>query len=989
MPTVQVKPTSSDLLQDVADSLGKARKVVIISGAGISTNSGIPDFRSENGLYSLIQAQFERAEASRTKETTEESADFQISDRPAKRRRTSQTTEIIAEQQEPAKDTRVLDNHRSQDETTEANGDPNDLSTSARDDLSSKEEPLTASEESSRRLTRSQSGLRPPLPRHLTEYSVQSSTSQDSLFSNPQLSRASSQTEDSVNYPAPASLDFSTRTTTPKRVVFGETFSSSPLSSPPPILFDPYENTNTSTDNSSQGSSGASDSSDSEDTQPSFDFLSSQNSTSSLRNMKGRDLFDSNIWADPLKTSVFYRFATTLRQKVREVEPTTTHRFIAQLRDVGKLARLYTQNIDEIEKKIGLSTDLNVGAGNRRRKSAKQQLADLEKDSKENPEPVKAEEDPGGTDTGQSSQNSEGSARSAPRPISLHDKGVECVFLHGSLHSLRCFVCGKLCNWDEDGRESCTLLGEQPECPHCAGATAARQEKGKRALGVGKLRPDIVLYGEEHPQSDLISPIVRHDLSSNPDLLLVLGTSLRVHGLKVMVKEFAKAVHTRGGKVVFINFTKPSESVWGDIIDYWVEWDCDAWVDDLKDRKPHLWLSPEEILEFEKQKREALAEKKRESLSRKREGLGEKRRHTIGASKPRPPPKNPSAMRNDYQCGAYVVWEIFQSLAKIGGRPFDNLGHTPPRPPPSAAPPPVPTPRPATVPKVTPVPPPILPLAATAGYRPIVKTKRARKSAPAAVKASANPDPELKSKPAVKAKFLTNCYTRNQYTKAAHGLARTGKSPTPMRLARLNRAPTPLEKPPASPYEPPSSITAAVKVNPRYRKRKVISDIPYERKASPAVKRSLILPKPLSATRRESIPGSGPAFPAAHDNNTLPPKGPVLPPFQPGWERSPPAKIKPMEPHLNVSPKSPLADVPRPQVTLHARHITYCPMFFSDPLVRLPYETTNYRRPPRQARGGAADDQTTPSPSDQLRWELAQHEALEGAQALEGLRRSG
>ncbi|KAF3065971.1 putative hst3 protein [Daldinia childiae] len=63
MTILQVTPNSSELLQDVANSLGKAKKVVIITGAGISTNSGIPDFRSENGLYSLIQAQFERAEA--------------------------------------------------------------------------------------------------------------------------------------------------------------------------------------------------------------------------------------------------------------------------------------------------------------------------------------------------------------------------------------------------------------------------------------------------------------------------------------------------------------------------------------------------------------------------------------------------------------------------------------------------------------------------------------------------------------------------------------------------------------------------------------------------------------------------------------------------------------------------------------------------------------------------------------------------------------
>lgn len=42
MPTVHVTPESALLLQDIANSLYKAKKVVVVTGAGISTNSGIP-----------------------------------------------------------------------------------------------------------------------------------------------------------------------------------------------------------------------------------------------------------------------------------------------------------------------------------------------------------------------------------------------------------------------------------------------------------------------------------------------------------------------------------------------------------------------------------------------------------------------------------------------------------------------------------------------------------------------------------------------------------------------------------------------------------------------------------------------------------------------------------------------------------------------------------------------------------------------------------
>ena len=432
--------------------------------------------------------------------------------------------------------------------------------------------------------------------------------------------------------------------------------SSSPLSSPPPVLFDPFSASLSDGSPSRRSSTSAS-----ELDEPVWS-QSSATGKSALPYMKGKDLFDASIWSDPLRTSVFYTFATSLRQKIKEVEPTTSHRFISHLRDRGKLVRCYTQNIDQIEEKVGLSTSLKDGPGNKGRFSRRStantaQLSKMvDETNADGNDSANDKPDQAGNEASQVSEPpfDESQAMEPPKPSQNTRRsppprsGVECVFLHGSLELLRCFLCGRVCSWEDSNRELETLSGQQPECPHCAGATAAREEKGKRALGVGKLRPDIVLYGEEHPNAHLISPIVTHDLSLYPDLLLILGTSLRVHGLKVMVREFAKTVHSKNGKVVFVNFSKPPESSWGEIIDYWIEWDCDAWVDDLQARIPNLWQEPEP----------PRPRKKRESAGQDDGGKQETKR---------PPAANPVALRDHRANGAHMTSRVLRELHRITG----------------------------------------------------------------------------------------------------------------------------------------------------------------------------------------------------------------------------------------------------------------------------------------------------------------------------------
>ena len=132
----------------------------------------------------------------------------------------------------------------------------------------------------------------------------------------------------------------------------------------------------------------------------------------------------------------------------------------------------------------------------------------------------------------------------------------------------------------------------------------ARAARSARPIKVGSLRPAIVLYGEPHPLGDEIGNMQTSDIARKPDMLIIMGTSLKVHGLKKLVKDFARTVHAsttdsatcRGkkwaGKVVFINKTPPTAE-WSNIIDYHIASETDTWtakvINDWKRLRPADW----------------------------------------------------------------------------------------------------------------------------------------------------------------------------------------------------------------------------------------------------------------------------------------------------------------------------------------------------------------------------------------------------------------
>lgn len=170
-----------------------------------------------------------------------------------------------------------------------------------------------------------------------------------------------------------------------------------------------------------------------------------------------------------------------------------------------------------------------------------------------------------------------------------------------------------------------------------------RVERGKRALNPGALRPDIVLYDEAHPRADKITNIKTHDLIyGNLNLFLILGIRLRIKGVKDMVKEFARSVYEKDKLVVYVNLIASKAKEWDGIIDYWVEWDCDSWVKDLKMRNPEWSLLVSRRKDFRKDSvifdaQDLISSKKRRRdtlrISPKRRNTGQSSRNFLTGSK--------------------------------------------------------------------------------------------------------------------------------------------------------------------------------------------------------------------------------------------------------------------------------------------------------------------------------------------------------------------
>ena len=117
---------------------------------------------------------------------------------------------------------------------------------------------------------------------------------------------------------------------------------------------------------------------------------------------------------------------------------------------------------------------------------------------------------------------------------------------------------------------------EAPPCNACVETDKIRTDHaGKRSHGIGRLRPRIVLYNEHNPDQEAIGAVMQADLRTRPDAILVVGTTLKIPGVKRFVREMCGLVRDRkDGIAVWINRNAPPKE-FDNSWDLVVQGECD------------------------------------------------------------------------------------------------------------------------------------------------------------------------------------------------------------------------------------------------------------------------------------------------------------------------------------------------------------------------------------------------------------------------------
>ncbi|KAJ5677624.1 NAD-dependent protein deacetylase hst4 [Penicillium maclennaniae] len=258
------------------------------------------------------------------------------------------------------------------------------------------------------------------------------------------------------------------------------------------------------------------------------DFRSTDGLFKSLQkkhNLKasGKLLFDAAVYQDDALTAPFHEMVRSLSIEAGKTKPTKFHDMLARLGKENRLKRLYTQNID------GLETSMK---------------------------PLETE-----------------------IPLNVKGRWPVTIQLHGSITKM---VCQK-CRYLSDFVPSRFCDADPPECDECAIKNEVRTTTGQRSHGIGRMRPRIVLYNEHNPDEEAITSVMNADIKSRPRVLIVAGTSLKIPGVRRLVKTICPIIRSRkDGVTMFINNEPPAGKEFENCFDLIVQGSTDDVADLVK-----------------------------------------------------------------------------------------------------------------------------------------------------------------------------------------------------------------------------------------------------------------------------------------------------------------------------------------------------------------------------------------------------------------------
>ncbi|WFD19084.1 hypothetical protein MCAP1_001304 [Malassezia caprae] len=209
----------------------------------------------------------------------------------------------------------------------------------------------------------------------------------------------------------------------------------------------------------------------------------------------GKDLFDARLFQSESSTALFYAMMAELKDMADAAQPTLFHHWLKRLDMEGRLQRVYTQNIDGLEEKAGLT--LGVGSGEALVSGSKRKR------------------------TGRAWQRSQSdsavlsASHEAPAPQPLFPRAIP---LHGNLSSLSCMLCSHTQTLDAArdvrARDALETLrrGDPVWCERCETADELRTSAGLRSRGIGRMKINVVLYHGENDTAEHVGACVERDL---------------------------------------------------------------------------------------------------------------------------------------------------------------------------------------------------------------------------------------------------------------------------------------------------------------------------------------------------------------------------------------------------------------------------------------------------------------------------------------------